>query len=119
MAAGLTQAQLAESARTSTPFISQLERGVTTPTLGMLLRLADALECRHSNSLRSSIVVRIFHPSRVKIDDANTARLYISLAGRAFLVIEDEHGASLRRNFRRKVLDVFQSVALPPRCERV
>src|SRR4028119_31385 len=47
-ARGMTQAQLADSARTSTPFISQLERGVTTPTLGMILRLADALECRPS-----------------------------------------------------------------------
>jgi len=49
---GMTQAQLAENARTSTPFISQLERGVTTPTLGMLLRLADALECRPSELIK-------------------------------------------------------------------
>jgi len=49
---GLTQAQLAEKARTSTPFISQLERGVTTPTLGMLLRLAEALECRPSDLIK-------------------------------------------------------------------
>jgi transcriptional regulator with XRE-family HTH domain len=39
----LTQAQLADLARTSTPFISNLERGRTTPTLGMLLRLAEAV----------------------------------------------------------------------------
>lgn len=51
-ARGLTQAQLAESARTSTPFISQLERGVTTPTLGMLLRLAAALKCRPSDLIK-------------------------------------------------------------------
>jgi transcriptional regulator with XRE-family HTH domain len=51
-ARGMTQAQLADSARTSTPFISQLERGVTTPTLGMLLRLADALECRPSELIK-------------------------------------------------------------------
>jgi DNA-binding XRE family transcriptional regulator len=51
-ARGMTQAQLAENARTSTPFISQLERGVTTPTLGMLLRLADALECRPSELIK-------------------------------------------------------------------
>jgi transcriptional regulator with XRE-family HTH domain len=49
---GLTQAQLAEGARTSTPFISQLERGVTTPTLGMLLRLAESLDCRPSDLIR-------------------------------------------------------------------
>jgi transcriptional regulator with XRE-family HTH domain len=51
-ARGLTQAQLAEKARTSTPFISQLERGVTTPTLGMLLRLADALKSRPSDLIK-------------------------------------------------------------------
>ena len=51
---GLTQAQLADTARTSTPFISQLERGVTTPSLGMLLRLAEALECR------PSVLIKIF-----------------------------------------------------------
>jgi transcriptional regulator with XRE-family HTH domain len=49
---GLTQAQLAEKARTSTPFISQLERGVTTPTLGMLLRLAEALDRRPSDLIK-------------------------------------------------------------------
>jgi|GEM_PF-349049 len=51
-ASGLTQAQLAELARTSKPFISNLERGLTTPTLGMLLRLAEALECRPSELIK-------------------------------------------------------------------
>jgi transcriptional regulator with XRE-family HTH domain len=44
----LSQAQLAELARSSKVFISNLERGLTTPSLGMLLRLAEALECRPS-----------------------------------------------------------------------
>jgi transcriptional regulator with XRE-family HTH domain len=43
---GLTQTELADRSRTNTMFISKLERGVTTPTLGTLLRLAKALECR-------------------------------------------------------------------------
>jgi transcriptional regulator with XRE-family HTH domain len=51
-ARGLTQAQLAELARTSKPFISNLERGLTTPTLGMLLRLAEALERRPSELIK-------------------------------------------------------------------
>ncbi len=51
-ACGLTQSQLAEKARTSAPFISQLERGVTTPTLGMLLRLAEALDRRPSELIK-------------------------------------------------------------------
>jgi transcriptional regulator with XRE-family HTH domain len=46
VARGLTQAELAERSRSNVIFISRLERGVTTPTLGMLLRLSEALECR-------------------------------------------------------------------------
>jgi transcriptional regulator with XRE-family HTH domain len=46
LARGLTQAQLAERSRSNVIFISKLERGVTSPTLGMLLRLAQALDCR-------------------------------------------------------------------------
>jgi transcriptional regulator with XRE-family HTH domain len=46
VARGLTQAELAERARSNTIFVSRLERGVTTPTLGMLLRLAEGLDCR-------------------------------------------------------------------------
>jgi transcriptional regulator with XRE-family HTH domain len=52
LARELTQAQLADLARTNNPFISNLERGLTTPSLGMLLRLADALECRPSDLIK-------------------------------------------------------------------
>jgi transcriptional regulator with XRE-family HTH domain len=41
----LTQSELAVRARTNLQFISKLERGVTTPTIGMLIRLAKALSC--------------------------------------------------------------------------
>jgi transcriptional regulator with XRE-family HTH domain len=43
---GLTQSQLADRCRSNVPFISNLERGLTAPSLAMLLRLAEALECR-------------------------------------------------------------------------
>ena len=46
IARGLTQAELAERAETNTMFISKLERGVTTPTIGTLVRLSRALGCR-------------------------------------------------------------------------
>ena len=46
LARGLTQAELADRSRSNVIFISRLERGVTSPTVGMLLRLAEALECR-------------------------------------------------------------------------
>jgi transcriptional regulator with XRE-family HTH domain len=46
LARRLTQAELANRSRSNVIFISRLERGVTTPTLGMLLRLAEALDCR-------------------------------------------------------------------------
>ena len=45
LARGLTQAQLAERSDTNPMFISKLERGVTTPTIGTLVRLAKALGC--------------------------------------------------------------------------
>lgn len=45
-ARGLTQSQLADRCRSNVPFISNLERGLTAPSLAMLLRLAEALDCR-------------------------------------------------------------------------
>ncbi|HEX7151632.1 MAG TPA: helix-turn-helix transcriptional regulator [Thermoanaerobaculia bacterium] len=45
LARGLTQADVAERCSTMVPVISNLERGVTIPTLSTLLHLADALEC--------------------------------------------------------------------------
>lgn len=45
-ARALTQAQLADRCRSNVPFISNLERGLTAPSLAMLLRLAEALDCR-------------------------------------------------------------------------
>lgn len=46
LARKLTQTQLAERCGSSYPFISNLERGVKVPSLTMLLRLAEALQCR-------------------------------------------------------------------------
>jgi transcriptional regulator with XRE-family HTH domain len=43
---GLTQEQLAESAELHPTFISNIERGYSSPTLSTLLRLADALNTR-------------------------------------------------------------------------
>lgn len=42
----LTQTELAERCGSNHPFISNLERGVKVPSLTMVLRLAEALECR-------------------------------------------------------------------------
>jgi transcriptional regulator with XRE-family HTH domain len=46
---GLTQQKLAERCESNEPFISNLERGVKIPSLSMLLRLAEALECTMCN----------------------------------------------------------------------
>ena len=43
---GLSQSALADLCGSNHPFISELERGVKVPSLTMILRLADALECR-------------------------------------------------------------------------
>lgn len=45
LARGLTQAQVAERCGTMVPVISNIERGVTVPTLSTLLHLGAALEC--------------------------------------------------------------------------
>jgi transcriptional regulator with XRE-family HTH domain len=45
-ARNLTQTQLAHRCGSNRPFISNLERGVKVPSLTMVLRLAEALECR-------------------------------------------------------------------------
>ncbi len=45
LARGLTQAQVAERCGTMVPVISNLERGMTVPTLSTLLHLANALKC--------------------------------------------------------------------------
>ena len=42
-AAGLTQEELSSKARVDRSYISQLERGLKSPTLDMLLRLCKAL----------------------------------------------------------------------------
>jgi transcriptional regulator with XRE-family HTH domain len=42
----LTQTELAQRCGSNRPFISNLERGVKVPSLTMVLRLAEALECR-------------------------------------------------------------------------
>lgn len=48
LARGLTQAQVAERCGAMVPVISNLERGMTVPTLSTLIHLAAALECTMS-----------------------------------------------------------------------
>ena len=54
--ARLTQTELAERSHTNTMLISKLECGVTTPIMGKLLRLANALECEVVDLVRCSTV---------------------------------------------------------------
>ena len=46
VARNMTQRQLADACGSNSPFISNLERGVKVPSLTMVLRLAEALDCR-------------------------------------------------------------------------
>ena len=48
----LTQPQLAERCGSNVPFISNVERGVMLPGLAMLIRLADALQCKVSDLVK-------------------------------------------------------------------
>ena len=54
----LTQEELAARCESNRPFISNLERGVMIPSLTMVLRLAEALECRVYE------LVRVFDSNR-------------------------------------------------------
>lgn len=47
-AAGMRQADLARSAGITDAYLSQLEAGLKTPSLQVIHRLADALNCRVS-----------------------------------------------------------------------
>lgn len=53
LARNLTQQQLATMIDSNHPFISNMERGLTLPGLGMLTRLADALECKVSELVKA------------------------------------------------------------------
>jgi len=46
IARDLSQYALADLCGSHKPFISELERGVKVPSLTMILRLADALDCK-------------------------------------------------------------------------
>ena len=50
--ARLTQEELAERAGVHRTFVSQLERGLKSPTLDTILKLCDALETTPSNVMR-------------------------------------------------------------------
>jgi transcriptional regulator with XRE-family HTH domain len=53
---GLSQTALANLCGSNHPFISELERGVKVPSLTMILRLAEALECRPTD------LIQVFDP---------------------------------------------------------
>ena len=48
---GISQTALADLCGSNHPFISELERGVKVPSLTMILRLAEALECEPSEMI--------------------------------------------------------------------
>jgi transcriptional regulator with XRE-family HTH domain len=51
--AGLSQEELAELAGIHRTYVSQLERGIKSPTLAVLMKVAKALGTRPSRLLRS------------------------------------------------------------------
>ena len=50
---GLSQEELAERAGIHRTYVSQLERGIKSPTIAVLLKLSKALNTRPSRILRS------------------------------------------------------------------
>ena len=50
--AGISQEELADRAGVHTSYVSQLERGIKSPTLGVMIQLASALGCTAWEMLR-------------------------------------------------------------------
>lgn len=53
--AGLSQSEVARQARTSQPYINQIEAGQRTPSVEVLVRLADAVGARPCELLRDDL----------------------------------------------------------------
>ncbi|NPV57063.1 MAG: helix-turn-helix transcriptional regulator [Anaerolineae bacterium] len=75
---GLTLRQLAEMTSLTPSFISQLERGMTTPSLNSIQRLADALKVPFmffiSEEGQSTLrVTRAGHRRKVLVEDVHTS----------------------------------------------
>lgn len=58
-AAGMTQEDLAAKARMDRAYISEIERGIASPSVDRFLRLCDAMKTRAAD-----IVDRLQYPSR-------------------------------------------------------
>ncbi len=50
---GLSQQELAERAMVTRPYISNLERGQSSPTVDLIVRFAKAMDCKPSDLLSS------------------------------------------------------------------
>ena len=49
---GMTQEQLAATADTAGPYVSDMERGIKVPSLTTIIRLAIALDCKVTDLVR-------------------------------------------------------------------
>lgn len=56
---GISQGELSRRAQVSSAYITQLEAGERTPSVPVLLRLADAVECRPCELLRDNEPVSV------------------------------------------------------------
>lgn len=53
-AEGLSQEEFAERARVHRTYVSQLERGIKSPSVRLLVKIADALRCEAWEILREA-----------------------------------------------------------------
>lgn len=61
---GLTQGELAESAGIGRPYLSRVENGKYNPGICLLLRIAQALECKVDDLVSSSGRIEIIQGGR-------------------------------------------------------
>ena len=80
---GLTLQELSKLTGLSTSFLSQVERGVTTPSIASLYRICSALEIPISRVLpeprtQVSVVRRAGEQFRIQLDDSSASYRYLS-----------------------------------------
>jgi transcriptional regulator with XRE-family HTH domain len=78
IARNLTQDELAERCGSNRPFISNLERGVKVPSLTMVLRLAEALDCRVYDLV--DVFDQLRHTSRPSLGRKQTAPVKLTVS---------------------------------------
>jgi transcriptional regulator with XRE-family HTH domain len=96
LAAGMSQAELGRLSRVTPKYISEIERGVSNPSLVTMTLVADALECSVSELLQAE---KTDARLSLRLDDARRAREAVALLAS---VLTPRRRARRRRSTREQ-----------------